>query len=221
MAGSLRGSECAAPAGARGTRTLRPSEKSNGKETGQLYTYLIVMKELFLYLKPPVGVKRVCQPLLGLPRLNRFRVFSKLLPQPRGWPPGVTSGDPATSLLRGRGPQQSSPPQAREDWRPAEPGGAGLQGGLCSVGAGPDCPIWATIGRRPRTGGRTSRAGPAPLAMSSACCTPNLSIYSTGIEAAGAALAPANHGWDFLFCPLFVSLWDLRRCHRFQGVSRK
>lgn len=52
------------------------------------------------------------------PRFNRFRVFSKLLPPPRGWTPEVTSGDPTTSLLRGRGPQQGSPPQAREDCAP-------------------------------------------------------------------------------------------------------
>lgn len=136
---ALRGSECAAPAGARGTRTLRPSEKSNGEETGQLYTYLIVIKELFLYLKPPVGVKRVCQPFLGLPHLNQFRVFSKLLLRPRDWTPEVTSGDLATSLLRGRGPQQRSPPQAREDCAPrgAWRGGASRRALLGGGGARP------------------------------------------------------------------------------------
>lgn len=115
---------------------------------------------------------------------------------------------------RGRDPPRLrfQPP---ETLRPAEAGGGGTRGGLCAVGAGPRRLLCTTIGRELRTGGRTSQPGPTLLAMSSDCCTPNLSIYSTGIEAAGAALALANHGWDFLFRPLFVSFWDLRRCHRF------
>lgn len=117
---------------------------------------------------------------------------------PRGHGP-ITAADPASGDLAPSG-----------GWR-----GRNLGGGLCATGVGPWPPLCTSIGRWLRTGGCTSRAGPTLLAMSSDCCTPNLSIYSTGIEAAGAALAPANHGWDFLFRPLFVSLWDLRRCHRF------
>lgn len=151
---------------------------------------------------------------------NQFRA-SQLLPPLRGWNPGGGPGDPAASLQWGRDAAKLSPSTAGRLNAPPGPEGAGLQDGLCSPGAGPGSAVCATIGREPRTGGRTSRAGPTPLAMSSACCTPKLSIYSTGIEAAGAALASANHGWDFLFRPFFVSLWDLRRCHRFQGVSRE
>lgn len=130
---------------------------------------------------------------------------------------GTLRGDQGTPLppSSGGGTRQNSPSIARRLNAPPSPEGAGLRDGLCSLGAGPGSAVCATIGREPRTGGRTSRAGPTPLAMSSVCCTPKLSIYSTGIEAAGAALASANHGWDFLFRPFFVSLWDLRRCHRF------
>lgn len=162
----------------------------------------------------------VANPSSGSPR--SVQSLSELLPLPTGWTPAAKSGVPATSLRRGRGPRQRVRPlKPGVIVHPAEPRGAGTQGGLCSIGAGPGRPVCVAIGSELRTGGWASRAGPTPLAMSSACCTPNLSIYSTGIEAVGAALAPANHGWDFLFRSLFVSLWDLRRCHRFQGVPRE
>lgn len=154
------------------------------------------------------------------PPHNQFRVSQSSF---RRSGAGTLRGDQGTPLLpsSGGGTRQNSPPQSRRPNAPPSPEGAGLRDRLCSSGAGPGTAVCATIGREPRTGGCTSRVGPTPLAMSSACCTPKLSIYSTGIEAAGAALASTNHGWDFLFCPLFISLWDLRRCHRFQSVSRE
>lgn len=148
----------------------------------------------------------------GLP--HRPFSFSKF-PQSSGGSSPEASEDKARGLPPGQRPSAAAVPASGDlapcgGWR-----GGGTWGGLCAVGAGPRRLLRTTIGRELRTGGRTSLPGPTLLAMSSDCCTPNLSIYSTGIEAAGAALAPANHGWDFLFRPLFVSLWDLRCCHRF------
>lgn len=155
-----------------------------------------------------------------LPPPQPIQSLSKLLPPLRGWNPERRPGTPLLPSSGG-GTRQNSPPHSGRPNAPPSPEGAGLRDRRCSSGAGPGSAVCATIGREPWTGGCTSRVGPTPLAMSSACCTPKLSIYSTGIEAAGAALASTNHGWDFLFCPLFVSLWDLRRCHRFQSVSRE
>lgn len=196
--------------------TRRKEQQQRGRPT--LY--------LFYYNKRTLASSNRPRGKRGLPTFPRatprrppppqpIQRLSKLPPRPRGWIPEVKSGDPVASLGGGGDPRKSCP------LKPREPRGAGTPGGLGSVGAGPGRRGYATIGRGPRTGGWASRAGPTPLAMSSARCTPNLSIYSTGIEAVGAALAPAKHGWDFLFRPLFVSLWDLQRCHRFQGVPRE
>lgn len=205
---------CSPSPGARdqNASTLRKEQQQRGWST--LYLFYFNKRTFASFSNRRRGGEGIANLSSGSPP-QPIQRLSKLPPRPGGWTPEVRSGDPVASRGGGGDPRQSCP------LKPREPRGAGTQGGLGSVGAGPGRRVYATIGRGPRTGGWASRAGPTPLAMSSACCTPNLSIYSTGIEAVGAALAPANHGWDFLFRPLFVSLWDLQRCHRLQGVPRE
>lgn len=188
-----------------GTTTRRPRQGARAKVQVN-FRLISSQQESFLPRTPPdLGPGGDCQHCLAFPSvlsesLEVPSAVQRIDPRgssqgPGGLPWGhrpITAEEPASGDLEPCG-----------GWR-----GRDLGGGLCAEGVGTWRRFCTAIGRQLRTGGCTSRAGPTLLAMSSDCCTPNLSIYSTGIEAAGAALAPANHGWDFLFLPLFVSLWN-------------
>lgn len=86
------GVPCAVLVGARGTRTLQPSEKSNDRDAGQLDTFFFYgNKSVFLHLKS-VFLHLGTEEEHGVPNLssdlppNQFRV-SQLLPPLRGWNP--------------------------------------------------------------------------------------------------------------------------------------
>lgn len=184
--------------------------KSQG--AGQPQTYFISTGVFSPSPSSGFGVRRGLPSFSGLPR-RPVGVSRSSLCRPRDRSPRIETRFRSSGGRTDLSQLRSQPP---ETLSPAEAGGGGTSGGgLCTVGVEMWRRFCSAIGRKLLTGGCTSRAGPTLLAMSSDCCTPNLSIYSTGIEAVGAALAPANHGWDFLFHPLFVSLWNLRRCHRF------
>ena len=72
--------------GARGTRTLQPSGKSNSRDARQLDTFFFYgNKSVFLHLKPPEEEHGVPNLSSDLPP-NQFRA-SQLLPPLRGWNP--------------------------------------------------------------------------------------------------------------------------------------
>lgn len=82
--------------------------------------------------------------------------LSKLPPRPRGWTPEVRSGGPVASLGGGGDPRQSCP------LKPREPRGAGTQGGLGSVGAGPGAGSTPLLAAGPGLAGGRHGPGPPP-----------------------------------------------------------
>lgn len=161
------GVPCAVLVGARGTRTLQPSEKSNDRDAGQLDTFFFMATKAFSFISKAFSFIWAPRRNTGCPTFLQTcsPTNSESLSFFRRSGAGTLRGDQGTPLppSSGGGTRQNSPPQSRGDWTPRRAQrGRGSGTGSAHRGRGQAAPSALPLAESPGLAGARHGPGPPP-----------------------------------------------------------